>query len=217
MRQALVVRGGWEGHAPVETTDLFIPFLRENGFDVVVEDTLEAYTDADLMARTDVVLQCWTLGEILPEETRGLRDAVARGTGFAGWHGGVVDAFRGTPAYVQLIGGQFVAHPGDIVEHTVDVLPGRADHPLVAGLDRIPLRSEQYWVATDPLVDVLATTTIHPGPSDEWHEPVVAPAVWTRPWGQGRVFVCTPGHHTADLEVPGIRTLVERGLLWASR
>ncbi|WP_205687391.1 ThuA domain-containing protein [Cellulomonas endophytica] len=217
MRQALVVRGGWEGHAPVETTDLFLPFLRDQGFDVLVEDTLEVYADADTMDRTDLVLHSWTLGEILLDELRGLRDAVAAGTGLGGWHGGIVDAFRQSPEYAQLVGGTFVAHPGGVVPHTVDVVPGRADHPVVAGLASIPLRSEQYWVATDPLVDVLATTTLHPGAGDPWHEPVVCPAVWTRRWGAGRVFVSTPGHHTADLEVPAIRTIVERGLLWAAR
>ena len=33
-RVALVVRGGWDGHQPGEATDLFIPFLEENGFTV---------------------------------------------------------------------------------------------------------------------------------------------------------------------------------------
>lgn len=216
-RQALVVRGGWEGHAPVETTDLFLPFLQDEGFDVLVEDTLEVYADPGLMARTDLVLQCWTVGEILPDEVDGLRRAVAAGTGLAGWHGGIVDSFRQCSEYLQLVGGQFLSHPHDIVEHTVEVVPSRADHPVVAGLGTIRLRSEQYWVATDPLIDVLATTTIPAGPDDPWPGPATHPAVWTRTWGTGRVFVCTPGHQTADLEVPELRAVVERGLLWAAR
>ncbi len=212
-----MVRGGWEGHAPVETTDLFLPFLREHGYDVTIEDSLEVYADEKLMAGTDLVLQCWTMGEILPDELRGLRTAVARGTGLAGWHGGIVDSFRVATDYVQLTGGQFVAHPGDIVPHTVEIVPERADHPIVAGIEQIELRSEQYWMATDPLIDVLATTTISPGPQDPWPAPVTSPAVWTRSWGAGRVFVCTPGHQTADLEIPEIRAIVERGMLWATR
>lgn len=214
---ALVVRGGWEGHAPVETTDLFLPFLRDQGYDVTVEDTLEVYADQALMARTDLILQCWTMGEILPDELRGLRTAVAAGTGLAGWHGGIVDSFRVATDYIQLTGAQFVAHPGDIVPYTVDVVPEHADHPIIAGIDRIELRSEQYWMATDPLIEVLATTTIVPGPDDPWSGPVTSPAVWTRQWGDGRIFVCTPGHQTADLEVPEIRTIIERGLVWATR
>ena len=214
-RRALVVRGGWDGHAPEEAAELFVPFLREHGFEVVVEGSLEAYADADLMAATDLVVQCWTMGDILADELRGLRTAVAAGTGFAGWHGGIVDSFRIATDYLQMVGGQFAAHPGGtLVEHTINVT---SDHPIVAGIDDFTLRSEQYWLLTDPLNDVLATTTITPGPDDPWHAPVTSPAVWTRRWGAGRVFVCAPGHLLADLEVPAVRTIIERGLLWASR
>ncbi len=214
-RRALVVRGGWEGHAPEEAADLFVPFLREHDFDVVVEGSLEAYADADLMAATDLVVQCWTMGDILADELRGLRTAVASGTGFAGWHGGIIDSFRIATDYLQLVGAQFTAHPGGpSVEHTINIT---GDHPIVEGIDDFTLRSEQYWLLTDPLNDVLATTTIEPGPDDPWHAPVTSPAVWTRRWGAGRVFVCAPGHQLADLEVPAVRTIVERGLLWASR
>ena len=214
-RRALVVRGGWDGHAPEEAAELFVPFLREHDFDVVVEGSLEAYADADLMAATDLVVQCWTMGDILADELRGLRTAVAAGTGFAGWHGGIVDSFRIATDYLQMVGGQFAAHPGGtLVEHTITIT---GDHPIVAGIDDFTLRSEQYWLLTDPLNDVLATTTITPGPDDPWHAPVTSPAVWTRRWGAGRVFVCAPGHLLADLEVPAVRTIIERGLLWASR
>ena len=214
-RRALVVRGGWDGHAPEEAADLFVPFLREHDFDVVVEGSLEAYADPDLMAATDLVVQCWTMGDILADELRGLRTAVAAGTGLAGWHGGIVDSFRIATDYLQLVGAQFAAHPGGaLVEHTISVT---GDHPIVEGVHDFTLRSEQYWLLTDPLNDVLATTTITPGPDDPWHRPVTSPAVWTRRWGAGRVFVCAPGHLLADLEVPAVRTIIERGLLWAAR
>ncbi|GEL95544.1 ThuA domain-containing protein [Cellulomonas composti] len=216
-RRALVVRGGWDGHAPEEAAELFVPFLREHGFDVSVEATLEVYADEATMAATDLVVQCWTMGDILADELRGLRTAVAAGTGFAGWHGGIVDSFRIATDYLQLVGAQFVAHPRDLVEHTIQIVPAHADHPLVAGVHDFALRSEQYWLLTDPLNEVLATTTITPGPDDPWHAPVTSPAVWTRRWGAGRVFVCTPGHQLADLELPQIRTIIERGLLWAAR
>ena len=214
-RRALVVRGGWDGHAPVEAAELFVPFLREHGFDVTVADSLEVYADEETMRATDLVVQCWTMGDILADELRGLRTAVAAGTGLAGWHGGIVDSFRIATDYLQLVGAQFAAHPGGaLVEHTISVT---GDHPIVDGVHDFTLRSEQYWLLTDPLNDVLATTTITPGPDDPWHEPVTSPAVWTRRWGAGRVFVCAPGHLLADLEVPAVRTIIERGLLWAAR
>src|SRR5690625_5453142 len=86
-RNALVVRGGWEGHEPVATSELFIPFLKESGFTVSIENNLEVYADPQIMAQTDLIIQCWTMGEILSEELAGLRQAIENGTGFAGWHG----------------------------------------------------------------------------------------------------------------------------------
>lgn len=216
-RTALVVRGGWDGHCPVETTDSFLPFLRQAGFDPVVSDSLDAYTDPGLMARADLILQCWTMGTISPEQLGGLRSAVAAGAGFGGWHGGVVDAFRSASDYLQMTGAQFACHPGNFVDYTVEVVPERADHPIVAGLSRISINTEQYWVLADGYSDVLATTTVPSLPGDPWSEPITCPAVWTRNWGSGRVFVCTVGHKQEDLDNADIRSIIERGLLWASR
>jgi uncharacterized protein len=95
----------------------------------------------------------------------------------------------------------------------------------VAGITTVRLVTEKYWVLTDPLCDVLATVTFPPdhpgddahGEATAWRREVTVPAVWTRQWGAGRVFVSTVGHRPADLDVPVIRTLTERGLHWAAR
>jgi type 1 glutamine amidotransferase len=230
MRSALVVRGGWDGHAPIEATDLFVPFLRDAGFEVRVSDSLEAYADAGAMARTDLVVQCWTMGEISGEQLAGLTAAVRAGTGFAGWHGGIADSFRSSSDYLHLVGGQFATHPSkpadqcvpgaqanNFLPHRVEIVPSRADHPIVAGLTDFELETEQYWVLSDGYNDVLATTTHPARPDQPWHRPLTCPAVWTREWGQGRVFVATPGHQPDVLADPNVRTIVERGLLWAAR
>jgi type 1 glutamine amidotransferase len=216
-RRAIVVRGGWEGHSPVEATDRFIPHLKEHGFDVEVHDGPEVYADAEKLAATDLVVQCYTQGEATEQQVLGLSAAVAAGTGLAGWHGGVVDSFRGSPDYLHLTGGQWAAHPGGFVRHHVEVVPGRDTHEIVAGLDRWELDTEQYWVLTDALNDVLVTTTFAVSDDTPWREPLTCPAVWTRQWGRGRVFVSTMGHKLEDLDHPDVRRLTERGLLWASR
>ncbi|MDX6302424.1 MAG: uncharacterized protein QOF53_3638 [Nocardioidaceae bacterium] len=216
-RRALVVRGGWEGHSPVEATERFIPFLEENGFSVDVHEGPEVYGDADLVAATDLVVQCFTQGEASDEQVTNLSNAVRGGTGLAGWHGGIVDSFRGSPDYLHMTGGQWAAHPGGFVDYEVEVVPERAGHPIVAGLDRWKHHTEQYWCLTDDLNDVLATTRFEATPQTPWRDDLVVPAVWTRQWGAGRVFVSTIGHHLADLDVPEVRTLTERGLLWAAR
>src|SRR5690606_7745072 len=215
MRRALVVRGGWEGHVQVAATERFIPFLAGHGFDVEVCEDLDVYTDAPRLAATDLVVQCWSMGTLTDAQAEGLAAAVSAGTGLAGWHGGIVAAFHSLP-YLHLTGGVFVYHPPDFVVHDLTVVPGQEHHPIMTGIGSVRLRTEKYWVLTDPLCDVLATVTFDAEP-ERWRRGVTMPAVWTRHWGAGRVFVSTVGHRLADLDVPEIRTLTERGLLWAAR
>ena len=228
-RRALVVRGGWEGHVPEAATDAFLPFLAEHGFEVRVEGSPAVYADAGLMAATDLVLQCVTMASIADAEVAGLRAAVEAGTGLAGWHGGIADSYRATAAYLQLVGGQFADHPGlppeqrrgddrdSFVPHRYQLTEAGRTHPVTAGIADFELTTEQYWVLADDYNEVLATTTQAVRPGDPWHRPVTSPAVWTRQWGRGRVFVCTPGHSLDVLADASVRTLVERGLLWAAR
>ena len=228
---AVVVRGGWNGHSPVEATDMFIPHLEANGFEVRVFDSPAPYADPALMARTDLILQCNTMATIADDELKGLMRAMQDGTGMAGWHGGIADSYRNSAAYLHLIGAQFAEHPSlrdpatdttkgpqrNYVPYTVNMLPEAADHPITKGLADFDLVTEQYWVLWDRYLDVLATTTQQVRPWDPWNRPVTSPAIWTRQWGKGRIFVCTPGHSLDVLEHPTVHTVIERGLVWASR
>jgi type 1 glutamine amidotransferase len=228
-RRALVVRGGWDGHVPVEATDSFLPFLREQGFDVTVEDSPQVYADAERMAQVDLVVQCVTMSEISQEALAGLMAAVEAGTGLGGWHGGIADSYRNSAAYLHLVGGQFAEHPGkhpderigdasdNYVPYTVQLTDAGREHPITAGVEELSLTTEQYWVLTDDYIDVLATTTQAVRPWDPWTRPVTSPAVWTRQWGKGRIFVATPGHSMDVLDQPEVRGIIERGLLWAAR
>jgi type 1 glutamine amidotransferase len=229
-KSALVVRAGWEGHQPKETTDSFVPFLVENGYDVRVEDSTAVYSDSAYLAGVDVIVQCNTMNTIADDEVNGLIAAVKNGTGLAGWHGGIADSYRNSADYLQMVGGQFAHHPAkaeahllphdetdNAVQYTVNIAPGASDHPIVAGLADFELTTEQYWVLTDDYNDVLATTTIASRPFDPWHRPITCPAVWTRQWGAGHVFVTTAGHQLDIVEEPNVRTIIERGILWASR
>lgn len=228
-KKALVVRGGWDGHQPVEATELFIPHLVAHGYDVRVEESPKVYADAAAMAGVDLVMQCMTMSTIERDELAGLRAAVQAGTGLAGWHGGIADSYRNSVDYLHLIGGQFACHPGkhpseatgeqsdNYVPYTVTMLPAAEQHPVTAGITDFDLVTEQYWVLADTYIDVLATTTQKVRAWDPWHRPVTSPAIWTRQWGKGRIFVTTAGHRVEILEHPSVRTVIERGLLWASR
>jgi uncharacterized protein len=229
-RNALIVRGGWDGHRPVEATEAFLPFLSSSGYDIRVEESPEVYADSAAMADTDLIVQCVTMSEIARDQVQGLRDAVEAGTGFTGWHGGIADSFRASSDYLQLVGGQFATHPSrspdllvenseenNYLRYTVELTELGRQHPITEGIEDFELTTEQYWVLHDDLNDVLATTTHPTQPWHPWHRPIVSPAIWTRLWGRGRIVVTTPGHSPDILENPSVRKIIERGMLCATR
>ena len=89
MKSALMVWGGWEGHEPKQCVDVFEPYLREQGYDVEVSDTLEVYTDERKMKALDLIVPVYTQGEITREQETGLLEAVrgewASPGGTEGW------------------------------------------------------------------------------------------------------------------------------------
>ena len=229
MKQALVVRGGLDGHQPIETTDIFIPFLEQNGFKVRIENSPAIYADAEFMACVDLIQQTNTMNTIEKEEFAGLQAAIVNGTGFGGWHGGIVDSYRNSSDYLQMLGGQFASHPGKLPEERID---GQSDnfvpftvnmtdlgkaHPITSDLSDFDLVTEQYWILHDDYNDVLATTTQKVRSGDPWSREITSPVIWTRNWGKGKIFVTTCGHNLEVVLDKNVRTVIERGLLWASR
>jgi type 1 glutamine amidotransferase len=209
--EALVVRGGWDGHQPVECTDLFIPSLQDEGFKVTVAESLHVYED---LPPVDLIVQCWTDGRLTQAQEDGLLDAVRAGTGFAGWHGGIVATAYANAGYQYLVGGRFVGHPGGFVDYSVEIHPG---HTIVDGIETFAVHTEQYFCHFDPTITVLATTTFtgdHGAPETNG---AMMPVVWTRRFGAGRVFVSTLGHAPSDLLVGPTRAITTRGLLWAAK
>jgi hypothetical protein len=207
-----MVWGGWDGHQPKQCVDIFAPLLEEAGYKVDIRDNLDCYLEP--LEHYDLISQTYTMSQISKEQEQGLLGAIKNGTGFAGWHGGMADAFRNNTEYQFMVGGQWVAHPGNIIKYSVDIT--RPDDPIVAGMGRFNMQSEQYYLHTDPSNEVLATTTFS-GQHCDWIEGTVMPVVWKRRWGKGKVFYCSLGHVAADFAVPEAREIVRRGLLWASR
>lgn len=209
-----MVCGGWEGHEPAKSAEVFAPLLEEQGYEVKISDTLDSYLDGEMMRSVDLIVPVWTMGIITGEQERGLLEAVKDGAGIAGWHGCMADSFRNNPEYQFMVGGQWVAHPGNIIEYEVNIV--NKEDPITAGLDDFTMRSEQYYLHVDPANEVLATTTFG-GEHAPWIEGVKMPVAWKKRYGRGRVFYCSLGHVASDFEVPEARELVRRGMLWASR
>jgi type 1 glutamine amidotransferase len=213
MKSALVVYGGWEGHQPRETAHLFAAVLRDEGYNVEMSDTLDTYLDQDKLAALDLIVPVWSMGTITREQEQGLLAAVQSGVGIAGWHGGMGDSFRANPDYQFMVGGQWVAHPGGIIDYEVNITDHR--DPITMGIPDFEMHSEQYYMHVDPSNQVLATTTFS-GDHAPWIAGCVMPVVWKRMWGKGRVFYCSLGHVVQDFDVPEVREIVRRGMLWAS-
>ena len=214
MRSALFVWGGWEGHEPKQCVDIFAPFMEGEGFSVEISDNLDAYLDSEKMHSLSLIVQVISMSTITKEQTQGLLRAIEGGVGFAGWHGGIADSFRSQTDYQFMVGGQWVAHPGGVIEYEVNIT--NPDDPIVAGLRDFRMESEQYYMHVDPSNEVLATTTFS-GEHVGWVEGCVMPAVWKRMWGEGRVFFSSVGHVAKDFDVLEAREIVQRGMLWASR
>ena len=205
-RQAWILVGGWPGHQPEEVAEIQAQDLQQEGFRVEIVRDLEKLCDQALMD-VDLVVPNWTMGEISSEALRAWLSAVRSGLGVAGLHGGMGDAFRKEPAYQWMVGGQWVAHPGDSgVTYNVHIVD--PSDPLTEGMEDFPVTTEQYYMHVDPANRVLATTQF-----DE----VIMPVAWTKTFGQGRIFYCSLGHSPDIVKRPDVRSLIRRGMVYAAR
>jgi len=213
-KKALIVHGGWPGHQPKETAEFIAADLKSAGFEVELSDTLDAFNDEARLKTFDLIVPHWTMGQLTGEQEPALTRAIASGVGLGGIHGGMGDAFRSNTGYQFMTGGQFVSHPDNGKDYVVQIT--KKSDPIVAGLNDFKVHSEQYYMHVDPSNEVLATTTFQTVDAP-WVNGTVMPVVWKRAYGQGRVFYQSVGHSLQDLEVPEVREITKRGLLWAAR
>lgn len=215
MKTALIVSGGWEGHEPRACAELFGTELKGRGFTVEVSSTLAVFDDAATLAAYSLIVPIWTMGSLTAQQEKNLVAAVIGGTGLAGFHGGMGDAFRGSINYQWMVGGQFVAHPDNIKEYTVNLV-NRGD-PITEGLSDFDVKTEQYYLLVDPRNEVLATSVAR-SVSAPWIDGVIVPCIWKKVHGEGRVFYSALGHQCAEFKaVPEQLELTLRGMEWAAR
>ena len=176
-RDALIVAGGWPGHRPLEVAEIMARELRGEGFRAEISESLGVLSDRERLAASSLVVLNWHMG-VEEEQVRldlvPLLDAVAAGTGLAGIHAGLGDAFRLEVDFQFMVGGQWVAHPGDDgVTYTVQIAD--RTHPIAHGVEDFVVVSEKYYMHFDPAVHVIATTDF---------DGVEMPIAWTKPWAR---------------------------------
>ena len=214
MKKTLIFRGGWNGPDPVGTSDIIAGRLRAHEVQVDIFETQDCLLDPELENKYAWIVPVWTMGSISSEAEKALLKAVKSGVSCGGWHGGRDDAFRNNTEYQFMVGGQWVAHPGGKIDYTVDVIA--KDDPIMAGIPaRFKMQSEQYYMHVDPSNNVLATTTFT-SEHASWIAGTVMPVVWTRRYGEGKIFYSSLGHNVEDFKTtPEVQEIVTRGLLWA--
>jgi len=215
IKKALIVYGGWEGHDPCGVANVFAEMLEQENFEVTKSDTLDVFlTD---LAKYDLIIPVWTMGALTSEQENNVCVAIAAGTGIAGCHGGMCDAFRNNTEWQFMTGAQWVAHPGN-GDITYEVNINKASSsPLVEGIDDFTVTSEQYYLHIDPTVDVLATTTFtYPG-NHTVNGKITVPVAFTKRWGQGKVYYNSLGHNRHIFDIPQVREMMRRGFLYAAR
>lgn len=216
MKKAWIFQGGWDGHEPKLTSKRFKDMLEKHGYEATIFDTLDPMGDLEALKKLDLIVACWTMGEIKREYSKNVSIAVGSGVGLAGCHGGMCDSFRQDTEWQFMTGGQWVSHPGgDGIHYTVNINKGSS--PIVEGLDDFTVDSEHYSLHIDPAIEVLATTRF---PSVTYYhisnKPVDMPVAWTKFWGNGRVFYTSLGHHDDVFDKsPNAAVLMERGMVWA--
>ncbi len=216
MKKALIVWGGWDGHVPDKVANLLSNTLKNENFEVEISDTLASFKDVEKLKSLHLIVPIWTMGIIEEEYVTAITEAVASGTGIAGCHGGMCDAFRDSVQWQFMTGGQWVSHPGgDSVEYMVNIKNTSSD--IVKDIADFKVISEHYYLHIDPAIEVLATTRF---PIVNWYhssnKAVDIPVVWTKKWGHGRVFYNSLGHHADVFDIPEAYEIMKRGLFWAA-
>ena len=212
-KKVLVVWGGWEGHKPELFASHVENWLITEKADYKINNGLDAYDDYDELIKYDLIIQSVTMDEISKKQEENLLKAVLSGVGIAGAHGGLVDSFRKNTNYQFMIGGQWVAHPGNILKYKVKML----EDELTSGLSDFEIVSEQYYMHYDPNVKIIAETKFN----DEiypWINNVVMPIAWKKMYGKGKVFFISIGHDPNEFMVyKDGWELLTRGFMWAVR
>lgn len=215
MPRALIVYGGWEGHTPKETSELFADILRENDFEVVLHEGMDIFDAYENIEAFDLVIPNMTMSEITQLQCQNISKLISEGAGLAGCHGGMCDAFRNCTEWQFMTGAQWVAHPGnDGVVYKVSVFH---DSELLGGIPPFKIKSEQYYLHVDPAVTVHAVTKFPVVYGEHATNGIVKmPVVFTKSWGRGRVFYCSLGHTYEIFHNPHAREIMRRGFIWAA-
>ena len=219
----IVISGG--RHPYEESTPVLEQFLTAAGHGVTVTEDAGVLADAGAMGQYDALVFN-TLREgastLAPDEQAGFKGFIAGGKGFVCIHisGCEPETWR---EYGEITGGGWIMgtsfHP-PYGRFTVNVTqPG---HPGVEGVADFETNDEMYMgLDLRDGNDFFMTGdseegTYTWGGKETFMPAGTFPLGWTRPYGDGRVFVTLLGHNGLSFETPEFQTIVLNGVTWAT-
>ncbi|MEE2706751.1 MAG: PVC-type heme-binding CxxCH protein [Planctomycetota bacterium] len=189
-------------HRPAERFKQLQPVLARRGINLTYTNRLSDFNSQNLSRYAGLAIYANTT-KISPEQEKAMLVFVADGGGLIPIHCASY-CFLNSPAYVELVGGQFKRHgTGTFSTNIV-----RADHPIMRGFGGFESWDETY--VHDKHNDKNRTVL-----SYRIDETGREPWTWTRTHGDGRVFYTAWGHDQRTWSNPGFHNLIERGIRWA--
>jgi len=154
-----------------------------------VKEVLAEKMSRTALANYDAVIFANTTGDLPLPEREALLDFVKSGKGFVGIHS-ATDTFPGYPAFIEMIGGQFLRH-GPQVE--VDILNQDKTCGACRHLpDSWKVFDEIYQLKNFDRTKVEGLLTLDKHPNDK--TPGDYPIAWKKKYGAGRVIYTSLGH-----------------------
>ncbi len=207
MQRILYVFGGPEFHPTEPTGKLLSQVLARDGrFKLEMTSDLDAL--ANLANGQYVAVVVYTTGfvdDLTPEREAGLLDFVRNGGGFVGIHS-ATDSFRGSRAYIDMLGGEFLTHPQ---HHEFTVSITDRSHYITTRMPDLTLYDEMYQLQNyDPAKVTLLAQTPWLG--------VQMPMAYTRSYGAGRVVYLANGHTMQAWANPDLQKLALRAIAWSA-
>ncbi|MCU1376974.1 MAG: putative rane-bound dehydrogenase, partial [Actinomycetia bacterium] len=190
-------------HRPADRYAQIAPVLASRGIVATYTEKMSDL-DADTLKAYDALIVYSNTTEISKDQEKALVDYVANGGGFVPLHCASY-CFLNSPAYIDLVGGQFLKHGmGEFDTKVVD-----AEHPIMKGLEPFHTFDETYVHTKHNTKDrhVLQAREDNTG-AEPW--------TWVRTQGKGRVFYTAYGHDERTWGHPGFHDLIERGIRWAA-
>jgi len=206
MKKVLYLHGGASFHCSDYGAKILAGMLAEDG-----RYELEVTEDLDVLAKLpegnwDAVV-IYTTGyrdELTPAREQGLISFVRNGGGLVGIHS-AADSFRGSQAYLDLLGCEFETHPPQI---KVPVQISQAPHYITTRVPDFEVEDELYLLrgVDEAREEVLATTTYLGRP---------VPLLYVHPYGEGRVSYLALGHTHETWRHPVFQKLLLRSIAWS--